>query len=115
MRISNKTNNNVVAENVTVANTPLKRMRGLLGKKEFPQGQALVLDPCNSIHMLFMRFPIDVLFVDKNNRVVKAISSIMPFRLTPIYFKSKFAIELPVGTIISTATGEGDDLSLERF
>jgi len=113
MAIINKTNKTILAENVIIANTPFKRMKGLLGKKEFIKGHALILDPCNSIHTFFMVFPIDVLFVDKNNRVVKTISSIKPFCLTPIYFRSKLAIELPEGTIISTATQEGNMISLE--
>jgi len=113
MKIINKTNNNVLADNVTVAKTPLKRMKGLLGKREFPKGEALILDPCNSIHMLFMNFAIDVLFVDKNNRVVKAVSSIKPFCLTSIYFRSKFAIELPAGTIEASHTAAGDEILLQ--
>jgi len=93
-----------------VANTPFKRIKGLLGKKWLDKGQALILDPCNSIHTLFMRFPIDVLFVDKNKCIVKAISSIKPFCLTPIYFQSKFTIELPVGTIEASHTTAGDEI-----
>ena len=89
-------------------------MAGLLGKNEFYKGQALILDPCNSIHTLFMRFPIDVLFVDKNNRVVKAAPFVKTFRLTPVYFKSKFAVELPTGTIAATSTQEGDELSFAQ-
>ena len=111
MKIINKTNNNTLAENAMVANTPFKRMKGLLGKRDFSKGQALILDPCNSIHMFFMRFPIDVLFLDKNNHVLKAISSLRPFCLTPVYFKSKLAIELPVGTIEFSSTCEGHELS----
>jgi hypothetical protein len=110
MKIINKANNNVLAENVVVANTSLKRIKGLLGRKEFPQGEALILDPCNSIHMLFMKFAIDVLFVDNNNRVVKAISSLKPFCLTPVYFRSKLAIELPVGAIEASHTTAGDEI-----
>jgi len=113
MRIINKTNNSVLAENVIIADTPFTRMKGLLGKKKFSKGQALILNPCNSIHMFFMRFPIDVLFLDKNNRIVKAISSIRPFCLTAIYFKAKFAVELPVGTTLATNTQAGDCLLIE--
>lgn len=113
MKIINKTNNNILADNVKVAANPFARMKGLLGRKEFSKGEALILDPCNSIHMLFMRFPIDVLFVGKDNRVVKAISSIKPFSMTSIFFKSRLAIELPTGTISSTLTSDGDMLVIE--
>ena len=113
MRIINKTKNTVLAEDVIVADTPYKRIHGLLGKKEFKKGEALILKPCNSIHTFFMQFPIDVLFVDKNNRAIKAISGLGPFRLTNIYFHARFAIELPADTIKSTLTCEGDGLIIE--
>ena len=111
MKIVNKNNNNILADNAVLANTPLSRMVGLLGKEKLCNGQALILDPCNSIHTFFMRFPIDVLFLDKNNRVVKAVYSVKAFRLTPIYFRAKLAVELPPGTIIATSTQEGNILS----
>lgn len=110
MKIINKTNNSVVSEEVIFANTPLKRMKGLLGRKELKKGQALVIRPCNSIHTFFMRFSIDVLFVDKENRVIKIISCLKPFRLSPVYFNSAFTVELPVGTIQSASIKEGDTL-----
>jgi hypothetical protein len=60
-----------------------------------------------------MRFPIDVLFVDKHNQVIKAISSLIPARRTYIYFNSAFVIELPTGTLESTSTQERDVLILK--
>jgi len=113
MKIVNKTKNTFLAEDVVIANTLFKRIKGLLGKKEFKKGQALILNPCNSIHTFFMHFPIDVLFVDKDNRVIKAISVFPPFRFSNIYFNSAFVIELPSGTINSTSTSEGDLLLIE--
>ena len=60
-----------------------------------------------------MRYAIDVLFVDNNNKVVKALHSIAPFRLSAIYFKATSAIELPAGTILDTETKKGDILVLQ--
>lgn len=113
MRIINKTQKTILAEDVILANGLFKRMKGLLGRKEFKPGQALILRPCNSIHTFFMRFPIDVLFMDKNSRVIKAIHSLKPFSLTPIYFNAAFVIELPANTLKSTFTSQGDTLILE--
>ncbi|KPK97560.1 MAG: hypothetical protein AMJ95_08445 [Omnitrophica WOR_2 bacterium SM23_72] len=96
-----------------MAATLFRRAKGLLGTKDFRQGEALVITSCNSIHTFFMHFPIDVLFVDKAFRVIKAMPSLRPFRMTPLYFKADFALELPVGTIESSSTSEGDTLSLE--
>jgi len=113
MKIINKTNNSVVADEVIIANTPFKRMKGLLGKKELKKGQALILDPCNSIHTFFMRFSIDIVFLDKNNKVIKIIPYLKPFRLTSIYFNAASAVELPPNTIQSLPIQKGDVLSLE--
>ncbi|MBM3246498.1 MAG: DUF192 domain-containing protein [Candidatus Omnitrophica bacterium] len=110
MGIVNKTKNTILAQDVSIANRLFKRMKGLLGRKEFKAGQAIILEPCNSIHTFFMRFPIDVLFVDKNNRVIKVKSSLKPFRLSPIYFNAAFAIELPSGMAEATSTSQGDIL-----
>lgn len=110
MAIINKTKNTVIAEKVVIADKPLKRMKGLLGRRDFRVGEALVIKPCNSIHTFFMRFPIDVLFVDRDNRVIKAISNLKPFRLTAIHFNAALVIELPQATIQSTATQKSDCL-----
>jgi len=113
MKIINKTKNTVLAKNAIVADTVFKRIKGLLGRKDFIEGEALIIKPCNSIHTFFMRFPIDVLFVDKHNQVIKLISSLIPARLTYIYFNSAFVIELPTGTAQSTFTSKGDTISIE--
>ena len=113
MRLINQTKKTVLAESVFLADSPFKRIKGLLGKASFDKGQALIIKPCNSIHTFFMRFPIDALFVNKNNTVVKAISGLMPFCLSPICLKSRFVVELPSGTIKFTSTSLGDQLILE--
>lgn len=113
MKIINKTKNTILAEEVIIANSLFKRTKGLLGRKEFKTGQAIILKPCNSIHTFFMRFPIDVLFVSKDNRVIKAISRLKPFQLTYIYWNATFAIELPAGIIQSTSTHQDDLLIIE--
>ncbi len=113
MKIVNKTKNIILADETIIADSPFKRMQGLLGKKGLKAGEALIIKPCNSIHTFFMRFAIDVLFVNKDNRIVKAISGLRPFRLTGIYYHSVFAVELTAGIIRSTATCPGDLLSIE--
>ena len=113
MKIINVTRNTVLADNAIVAKTLLSRIIGLLNRKSLNQGEALVITHCSSIHTIFMRFSIDVLFVDKENKVIKAISNLKPFRLTYIYPRSSYVIELPTGTIESTHTQETDEL--KRF
>ena len=112
MKIINKTRNTVLGKDVNIADSPFSRMKGLLGKREFSKGQALLIKPCNSIHTFFMRFSIDVLFLDRDSRVIKVINCFRPFRFSAIYFKAASAIELPCGTIQSSSTQEGDEISL---
>lgn len=113
MKIINLTQNTLLASEAKVADSLFKRLKGLLGKRELLKGEALILKPCNSIHTFFMRFPIDVLFVSKDNRVIKAILRLKPFRLTCIYCNATFAIELPAGIIQSTSTHQDDLLLIE--
>jgi uncharacterized membrane protein (UPF0127 family) len=112
MRIINQSKNCILAEEAVIAESFFRRCKGLLGKKALPTGQALVLRPCNSVHTFFMRFPIDVAFIGKDNKVVKIIPSIPPFRLTPIYFKAHFAIEFPAGTLGAANLKEQDEIEL---
>jgi uncharacterized membrane protein (UPF0127 family) len=112
VKVINTSKNTVLADKAKVADTFLKRLIGLLSRSFLNKGEALILNPSNSIHSFFMHFTIDVLFLDKNNRVVKAIASLKPWRLTKIYFNAALTIELPVGTIQLTSTREGDTISL---
>ena len=113
MVIKNLTKNTVLAREVTFALTFSQRLMGLLGAKKMPKNSALVIKPCCSVHTFFMNFTIDVIFLDKHNKILKTFSSIKPFRATPIYFNSILVIELPAGTIESTATFQGDNLAIE--
>jgi hypothetical protein len=88
-------------------------MKGLLGRRSLKATEAMVIKPCNAIHTFFMRFPIDVLFVNKDNLVVKAIPNMPSFRLSPICFASQFVVELPVGVIQATHTALGDQLAID--
>ncbi len=112
MRLINQTKNNLLAQDPLIAKTFLARIKGLLGRKEFLSGQAIILKPCNSVHTFFMRFPIDILFISKDYRVVKTIHKLIPNRATFIYWRSKMVIELPSGTLNLTNTRVGDLIQL---
>lgn len=101
----------MLAEDLAVADRILSRMTGLLGKKELKAGQGLLIRPCNEVHTFFMRFAIDVIFVDKNNKIVKIIPNLKPFRITGLYLTSALVIELPAGTTQATHTQVGNLLS----
>jgi uncharacterized membrane protein (UPF0127 family) len=78
-----------------------------------PDEGALVIEPCSSIHMFFMRFPLDVLYVDRSDRVVRVQEGIKPWRIGPLHTAgARYVIELPVGAIQRSGTQVGDQLSL---
>lgn len=113
MRIVNKTKNTLLAKDAVMAERLSKRTKGLLDRTSYKGGEALIIKPCKSVHTWFMAFPIDVLFVDEENKVIRAISDLRPFRISPLVFKSACVIELPAGTIKLTNTTESDLLSFE--
>ncbi len=114
MRIINLKNNIVLADKVKVANTFLTRLVGLLNRSSLDKGEALILDPSNAIHTLFMRFPIDVLFLDKNNRIIGLIHALQPFRLSPAFYKSVLTIEFPENALKVSQTHLGDIIKIEQ-
>ena len=101
-----------LATNVKVADTLFTRMKGLLGKKELPQGEALWIKPCFSVHTFFMKFAIDVIFLSKENQVIAAVSNLSPNRMTRLYPQSFSVLELPIGTIDATNTTIGDKIEI---
>lgn len=112
--IKNLTRDTVLASAEQWAVTSEQRLRGLLDHDSLGDGEALVISPCNSVHMFFMKFAIDVVFTSADGRVVRAISNLRPWRFTRIHFAARHAIELPVGVVDSSGTCKGDLLSLER-
>jgi len=70
-----------IAERVEVASNPWSRFWGLMGRRGLDPGHGLLIKPCSSIHMFFMRFPIDVVFLDRDNVVVKVVHGIKPWRM----------------------------------
>lgn len=103
----------ILAKEAVVAVSLWQRMQGLLGRTDFLANEGLILQPCSSIHTFFMHFPIDVLFLNKNMRVIKQIQNMPPFRLSTIVWTSCLAIELPAGTIQQTNTQKGDIIEIK--
>jgi len=112
MKITNVTKNTVIAENAGVASTLWARTKGLLGRASIAPGEALIITKCRSIHMLFMKFAIDAIFVDRNHRVVHLTGNIKPFQLSAYVPRADFVIECAPGTIGVTRTAAGDQLTL---
>jgi protein-S-isoprenylcysteine O-methyltransferase Ste14/uncharacterized membrane protein (UPF0127 family) len=89
-------NGRIVCERCVLADTALARMRGLLGRRELPSGEGILLRPASSVHTAFMRFAIDAVFVDRENRILKVVPNLAPWR-TAAARRAKAVIELPAG------------------
>jgi uncharacterized membrane protein (UPF0127 family) len=86
-------------------------MRGLLGRKELPGGEGILLRPAGSVHTFFMRFPIDVVFLDRDLRVVSVAEEVPPWKARGAR-GAKAVLELAAGEISRRQLAEGDTLSL---
>ena len=109
--VRNTTRGAVLGDSIEVANSSSTRNKGLLGRDSLPEGEGLWIIPCEAIHMFFMRFPIDVVFLDKQKRVVKIAANLKPWRLAGS-FRAKSVLELPAGTAARSGTQVGDQLEL---
>lgn len=113
MRIINRTKNTVIANNGKIADSAISRLVGLLNRKTFSPEEALVITQCRSIHMFFMKFSIDVIFVDRNNKAIGLVHNIQPYRMSPYFIRAKKAIEIFPGIINQSQTTLGDEISFE--
>lgn len=111
VEVLNTTRNTVLARHAEVATSFSSRLVGLLGREGLEVGQGLIIEPCNSIHTFFMRFSIDVAFVDVGGRIVGQIVGMKPWRMSRIYFRALKVVELPSGVLPETTTCLGDILT----
>ncbi len=115
VRIVNETKQTELGERVEVARSFWKRGIGLMLRSGLSTGTGLVIDPCSSIHTMWMRFPIDVLYVDKDGTIKRVDEAMKPWRFGPLFVRGKYVIELPPGTIRSTETEQGDQIQLQTI
>ncbi|MGB2694596.1 MAG: DUF192 domain-containing protein [Dehalococcoidia bacterium] len=113
MHIRNTTRGTELASSARAARSMWSRMVGLLGRSSLGPGEALLIEPCGSVHTAFMRFAIDVLYLDSANRVVKVVPRLRPFRVSGAASRTHAVIELPTGVIDGTATAVGDELTFD--
>src|SRR5437879_3400082 len=94
-----------------LADKPLLRMRGLLGRSGLPAGEGMLITPAPSIHTAFMRFPIDVLFLDRELRVIKIVEKLGPWRVAS-QARARAVLELRAGESARCGVSVGDLLEL---
>jgi uncharacterized membrane protein (UPF0127 family) len=98
-----------VCERCLLAETALTRMRGLLGRRELPSEEGILLKPASSVHMAFMRFPIDAVFLDTDLRVVKIAPELQPWRASGAR-GAKSVLEIAAGEAARRGLSVGDRL-----
>ena len=108
--VFNQTRQSFLSLSVTRADTHLARLKGLLGKVKLKSDEGLWTVPSQGIHTLFMLFPIDLLFLDNENRVVHLIENLGTFRITPLRRDAASVLHLRTRTIYSSNTQVGDQL-----
>jgi uncharacterized protein len=101
----------VVADPLEVASNVLTQGLGLMGRSRLPEQGGLLIESCNGIHMMFMRFPIDAVFLDRSGRVVRVVDRLRPWiGLVPFVRRATRVVELPAGAAARLRLRPGDEL-----
>ncbi|WP_129628193.1 DUF192 domain-containing protein [Candidatus Oscillochloris fontis] len=113
LRITNRTRHTTLAEECEQARNFVARGRGLMGRTELAPRGGMLIEPCSSIHTFFMRFPIDVVFINRARQVVGLHHAMPPGRPYAGARGARAVIELPAGIIAASHTAVGDQLELD--
>lgn len=113
VRVKNVTRGTVIGDRVRVAASSRERTVGLLGTDALEAGEGLWIERSPSIHMFFMRYAIDAVFVSAEGRITKIAADLRPWRVVWWARGARDCLELPVGAVAASDTRVGDELSLE--
>ena len=100
--------------NLIIAESTLSRLRGLLGRMELADDTAMLIRPCRSIHMFFMRFPIDALFLGIDGKVLKAEKDLRPWRISFAPKGTQAVLETAAGFINENSIAAGQRLTIKQ-
>jgi len=112
--VRNQTRKTVLAQAADVADSSAKRRTGLLKHERLEPGEGLWIVPCESVHTFFMKFPIDLVYLDKRRKVKKVRHAVPAWRLSAC-LAAHAVLELPAGTVKQTGTAVGDELEVEKL
>jgi len=112
--VRNLTRNTVLADHADVADTRAKRRQGLLKHTGLAAGEGLWIAPCEGVHSFFMKFTIDVFYLDSKLKVRKLRPNMVPWRIS-VCLPADSVLELPAGAIAATRTERGDQLAIEKL
>ena len=113
MSVVNERSGGVLAESLVSAHDSQSRRKGWLGRTIAPRGEAIWILPCEAIHCFFMHFPIDVVFLDRDLRVVQVRRSVKPWRIA-VCWRAYSVMEFAEGVVDATGTTAGDRIVLHR-
>lgn len=111
--VRNQTRNTVLADAAEVADTSAKRRTGLLKHQRLDPGQGLWIVPCESVHSFFMKFAIDLIYLDRKKKVRKVRHRMVPWRMSAC-LTAHSILELPAGVVAASGTQVGDQLEIEQ-
>jgi hypothetical protein len=111
-RVTNTTRGTTVGDSIELADTSLKRMVGLLGRRGLDAGGGLWIKPSSGVHTIGMSFGIDVVGLDQDLKVIKLWRCLRPFRVTSVSLKLRSVLELPCGTIAQASLQVGDQIQI---
>jgi len=92
------------------ASTLWQRLRGLIARPPLKTGEGLLITPCSSVHTIGMRYPLDLVFLDRNGHVVKCVAGLKPYRMAAAH-KARHTLELPAGSIADSNVAVGDRMT----
>jgi uncharacterized protein len=104
--LTNISRQNVLADQLIIADTFWSRAKGLLGKKDLPPKTAMWIKRCNSIHTFFMKFPIDVVFVNSQLRVIKVCLNVSPWKILRPAWQACSVLEFSAGSLPQVEKGD---------
>lgn len=108
--ITNNRTGNCLGRNIAVAASFRQRFIGLLGRSSLKEEEGLLIEKCNQVHMLFMRFEIGIIFLSPDLKIVGIRKSLKPWQISSRIAEAAQVLELPVGVIESTNCQVGDKL-----
>lgn len=112
MKVWNRTRNTLLGDRIAAARKSATRREGLLSRTGLGDGEGLWISPCEAVHCFFMKFTIDVVFIDKQRQVVKLAPGLKPWRVAGS-LRAHSVVELPEGKIEASGTRVGDQLEFE--
>lgn len=110
MRVTIPIKNITIGESIFVAESFMDRMKGLMFSEKI-LGDGLLIQSCNSVHTFFMKYSLDLLFLDRHYKIIKIIRNLSPWRATFFYFKASMTLEL-VGGTLPLRVVEGDQMEV---